>query len=94
MGSKLDFTLPENLTIAQAHALHDELEALIEKAEADELVLHAAKVSRADTAGMQLVLALVNASKERQMGLVWDQPSQKFLDAAKILGIETALGLH
>ncbi|WP_370978916.1 lipid asymmetry maintenance protein MlaB [Agaribacterium sp. ZY112] len=94
MPDKLEFTLPESLTIAQAHALHDELEALIEKKEADELVLHASNVGRADTAGMQLMLALVRFGKERQMSISWDQPSEKIISAAKILGIHSELGLH
>ena len=94
MAQRLEYKLPDSLTITHAHTLHDELEALIEKNQADELVLHAADVSRADTAGLQLMLALVKSSKERQMAVIWDHPSQKLLDAAKILGIQSALNLN
>lgn len=90
----MNFSFPENLTISNVHSLHDELEVFFEKESGDELILHAENVTRADTAGMQLALALVNLSKERQMAVVWSGASSKFSEVANILGLSDALGLH
>jgi len=94
MTQAVDIELPENLTIANSHAFHDELEAVIEKQPSNDLVLHAEKVNRADTAGLQLMLAFVQSSRERQVNVVWDKPSTTLLDTAAALGITTTLGLH
>jgi anti-anti-sigma regulatory factor len=93
MASKLDYKLPENLTIANVNSVHEELEALMGKQECDEIVLKADKVKRADTAGLQLILAFVNAAHASHIELVWNKPSQDLCDAATILGLASALGL-
>lgn len=90
----VEITLPESLTVAHAHALHDEAEALLNKERAEELIVHADKVSRADTAGLQLLLAISKAAKERQIPLSWDQPSEKLVQVAAILGLNETLELH
>lgn len=92
--SAVEMNLPENLTISQAHALHDEFEELLNKENTEQLVVRAAKVARADTAGLQLMLAVVQVTKERRIDLKWDQPSEKLKETAYILGLNDALGLH
>lgn len=92
--SAVELHLPENLTISKAHALHDEFEALLNAETAEEIVVYADKVSRADTAGLQLMLAVVKLGKERQMGMVWTKPSDTLIDVAHALGLKEALGLH
>lgn len=94
MANSLEFSLPENLTISHAHTLHDQLEALLETGSCEKLVMHAEHVSRADTAGMQLLLALMKVTKDRHIGLVWDQPSKKLIETAEVLGLRSALELH
>lgn len=94
MSSTVDFTLPDNLTIASVHGLHEKFESLIDTEDCDELVIHAKAVSRADTAGVQLLLALVHESKDRRIAISWDAPSEKLTSAATILGLENALGFH
>jgi anti-anti-sigma factor len=94
MSQAVDIELPENLTISNAHKFHDELEELIEKQPSSDLVLHADKVNRADTSGIQLILALVQSSKERQVNVSWEKPSDTLIDAATVLGLSTSLGLH
>lgn len=92
--SAIEMKLPENLTVAHAHALHDEFEELLNKKNIDQLVVHAAGVNRADTAGLQLMLAVVQATNERQISLSWDKPSENLIQVAVTLGIRDALGLH
>jgi len=94
MGTTVSFNLPENLTIANIHGLHEQLEALVDKKECDSIVLTAEAVQRADTAGLQLLLAFVHASRERQIDITWDHPSQKLRTAADILGLSKPMGIN
>ncbi len=93
MASKVDFNLPENLTISKVQQLHEEMEVLLGKKDCDKVVLKANKVQRADTAGLQLLLAFVNATKEGHIDLNWSKPSDNLCEAARVLGLDTALGL-
>lgn len=94
MAATVDISLPENLTIANVHGLHEELEALVGQHENDRVVIHAESVNRADTAGLQLLLAFVHTAKEHQITLDWQEPSEKLISAANVLGLEEALGIH
>lgn len=94
MAVQSELNLPENLTITQAHALHDEIETLMASELSEEVVVNAGNVVRADTAGLQLLLVLVQTSKERQADVVWKSPSEKFIEVARTLGLTAALGLH
>ena len=90
----VEMVLPDNLTVAHAHALHDELEIVLNKENTEELIVHADKVSRADTAGLQLMLSVVQVTRERHIGLKWDKPSEKLIEVAQILGLKNELGLN
>lgn len=94
MADSVNFQLPENLTVANVHGLHEELEALVDQHDHDHIVLLADSVMRADTAGIQLLLAFVRSAKERQIALDWNNPSDKLIAAATVLGLDDALGLH
>ena len=90
----VEMALPKNLTVAQAHALHDEFESVLDKDNTEELIIHAESVARADTAGLQLMVAVAQVAKERQIGLTWDKPSEKLVEVASTLGLNDALGFH
>ncbi len=94
MTASVDFQLPQDLTIANAHALHEQLEALVDQKDHDRIVLHASAVARADTAGIQLLLAFVNSAREHSIDLDWDKPSATLVNAANVLGMERALGIQ
>lgn len=94
MPATNEFQLPESLTIVQAQSLHDQFEQLVEQESCEQIVLRADTVERTDTAGLQLLLALVLAAKDRQINLVWDRPSAGLLAGASTLGLRQALGLH
>ena len=94
MAERIEFHLPESLTIANVNSLHEEFEALVNQPDCDKVVLQGRDVHRTDTAGVQLLLAFVFASRERQISIDWDQPSQKLINAASLLGLDTELGIH
>ena len=94
MASAIDFHLPENLTISNVSGLHEELEAMVNRQDCDKVILQAQDVQRTDTAGIQLLLAFVNASRDRQITVDWDKPSEKLCTAASLLGLDGALGIH
>ena len=94
MANAAEINLPENLTITNIHPVHELLEAMVDDQTHDQIVIHAAAVQRADTAGIQLLYAFAKAAKERQITLDWDQPSAKLISAAEILGMKDSLGFH
>lgn len=94
MSSEVSFQLPENLTIASVQGLHEQLETLVDQHDHDKIIIQASAVKRADTAGLQLLLAFVNTTKDRQIKLDWNTPSEKLLAAAELLGLEGDLGIH
>jgi anti-anti-sigma regulatory factor len=94
MAHTLNYELPEQLTVANVQTLHEQLEHMVDDAKNDHIVLQASGVQRADTAGIQLLYALVVAAKERQITLSWDNPSEKLRIAAQILGMSEQLGIH
>lgn len=94
MANSVEVDLPENLTIANIHPVHEKFEALVDDKANDHITIHAAGVSRADTAGIQLLHSFVVAAKERQISLEWDNPSEKLCSAADILGMKEFLGFH
>ncbi|TVZ38589.1 ABC-type transporter Mla MlaB component [Alteromonadaceae bacterium 2753L.S.0a.02] len=94
MAHAVDFNLPENMTIANIHGLHEEFEALVDKQDCDQVNLHGQAVTRADTAGLQLLVAFIQATRERQINVTWDHPSEKLCTAAELLGLSQAIGIH
>lgn len=94
MSQNVEFQLPETLTIASIQPLHEQFEALIEDKNCDAILLKAADVQRIDTAGVQLLYALVMAAQERQIPLNWQAPSASLRQSAQVLGLASALGIH
>lgn len=94
MASTVNFSLPENLTIANIHGLHEEFEALVDRTDCDAVVLKGDSVQRADTAGLQLLVAFMQATRERQIQVTWDHPSEKLCNAAEIIGVDRVIGIH
>jgi len=94
MASSTVVDLPDNLTVANIHPIHEQFEALVDDKSNDHITIQASEVTRADTAGIQLLHAFVVAAKERQITLDWDSPSEKLCLAADILGMKKILGIH
>ncbi len=94
MAQTAEYELPESLTVAAIHPIHEQFERLVDDQANDHIILHASAVQRADTAGIQLLYALVVAAKERQITLSWNSPSEKLRTAAQVLGMAGHLGFH
>jgi anti-anti-sigma regulatory factor len=93
MVNTTEFELPENLTIVNIHSIHEMFEAAIDDNVHDQILINAEKVQRADSAGIQLLQALLIAAKERQIHVLWRNPSLKLISVAEVLGMKASLGL-
>lgn len=83
--------LPESLTIATAESLHEQLGAFT--AEAGGVVLNAAAVVRADTAGLQLIYAFMQNLHKNEVTCSWCDVPDILSDAAAQLGLRELLSL-
>lgn len=63
-------------------------------AQAGELRLDAGQVSRVHTAAMQVLCAFVLARRQAGLSTVFDNVTDTFRDAARLLGVLQALGLE
>ena len=83
--------LPENLTIANAEALYNELDA--HSSGSQDVILNAQEVARADTAGLQLLYLFQQTLQQHQASVLWQSPSTALLEASEQLGMKHHLGL-
>lgn len=92
MASKTTFTCGEHLDITEAAGLYARLQKSLSKS--SHIEIKADAVSKADTAGLQLFVALAREVANTGGGLTWKKPSQTLIDTAKLLGLDRELGLH
>lgn len=85
-------TLPATLTIQSVATDHKELCDRISSLETP-VQLEAGAVEEIDTAGMQLLLALVNELNSQSITSEWQTPSEVLIQTAAILGMTEALAL-
>lgn len=80
------------LDIASVGELHARLTSLITTKQA--VTIDVSKVERIDTAALQTLSAFVKAAHENNIPFTWyEQPSQAFRNAAKLLGLTGILSL-
>jgi len=84
-------TLGANCCVKDAIALKSSLCAVVETP--DSVVLDAAAVERVDTATMQLLCAFVRERAAHSRGVVWHGVPSALSDAARLLGLQSHLGL-
>lgn len=89
MSSPIVVNLPESLTIANAEALHQQLEAVVEKH--INVTLNAESVSRVDTAGLQLLHAFCVEQRDHQLTVDWVSMTSILKDSAELLGLSESL---
>lgn len=92
MASKSSISCGKCLDITQAEKLQKRLLAALEKN--CDIELTGESVDRADTAGLQLLLALHKAVKQQGTTITWKHPSETLITTAQRLGIATELGLR
>lgn len=91
MASKSSLSLGKTLDISAVSGLQERMLKALEKA--DELELKANNVERVDTAGLQLVLCLRRELMQRGGDVAWKKPSDKIVETARLLGLDSVLGL-
>jgi len=91
MAVKTTFSCGESLDITEVASLQARLHKSLQKSSTIEL--KADDVKKADTAGLQLFVALARDVSNTGGALVWKKPSQALIDAARLLGLEKELGL-
>ena len=92
MTNRTSFSCGENLDIANATSMHQRLQKSLQKSATIEI--KADKVSKADTAGLQLLAALAIEATNRGGSLIWKKPSETLLTTARQLGLSQALMLQ
>jgi len=85
------FALPEALVLQTAAAVYPDFEQALDR-EGD-LRIDAGAVTRVDTAGMQLLLALAHSARQRGRKLEIQNAGELIVGKAKILGFSADLGL-
>ncbi|MEE8056578.1 MAG: STAS domain-containing protein [Pseudomonadales bacterium] len=91
MAAKTSFSCGVSLDVTAATALQSRLQKALKKSSTIELKVDA--VEKADTAGLQLLLALAREVGDVGGRLIWKKPSKVLIDAACLLGIDQELGL-
>ncbi len=91
MSNAVTVDLPENLTIANAESLYNELDQYISGSK--DVVFSANDVARADTAGLQLIYVFMRTLKQHEAEVSWSSPSSALIEASEQLGLKEHLGL-
>lgn len=91
MANKSSLSCGKSLDITQAEKLQKRLLAALEKN--CDIELSCESVERADTAGLQLLLAFRKATNQQGTNIIWKNPSEVLLASAQRLGIAAELGL-
>lgn len=87
----VDIVLPANLSIAEIETVYGDISSRL--SEEGPIDLDAGAVERIDTAGVQLLLALIREGERNKRPTRWTATSDALLNCAEILGLKTALGL-
>ena len=91
MSGGSSFSCGEALDIVHVEGLRQRLQKSLAKSSSIELKAHL--VSKADTAGLQLFIALNQHVHALGGSLNWKKPSPTLVHAAKLLGVTQAIGL-
>lgn len=78
-------------TIQNITQLHERLSRALESGL--KIEIDAGAVTNIDTASLQLLLILTRTATELQREVVVDFPSERFIEAAKLLGLDELLGV-
>ena len=91
MTSKTTFSCGESLDITNALSLYARLQKALQRSTTIEL--KAESVQKADTAGLQLFVSLIQELNTTGGQIIWKKPSPALLSAAEQLGLSTQLKL-
>ncbi|MBL4827748.1 MAG: STAS domain-containing protein [Spongiibacteraceae bacterium] len=91
MATNSNFTCGSALDIANVNTLLARLNKTLEKTST--ITIKADKITKCDTAGLQLFIALKQEISQTGGQLIWKKPSEALINSAKLLGLDQALGL-
>lgn len=86
------FSCGKSLDIASVQQLKPRLAKSL--ARGSSIELKADQVEKADTAGLQLLLAVSHQAAAQGGRIIWKKPTEKLLEAARLLGLSSELGLE
>lgn len=86
---KLD--LGTKCTIIRAEELHAQMESLIQSGH--DIEIDASKIEQIDTSALQLIMTFQQNLLQDGRKLSWLQPSDQTIETAKLLGLDTHLGI-
>lgn len=84
-------TLNAHLDITEAKTTHEQLSEAINAG--DIISIDASRVERADTAGIQLLLAFKKLVEKQKKQIQWESPSRALSRSIKKLGLTDAIGI-
>ncbi len=91
MTGKTSFSCGELLDVTVVSSMHSRLQKSLMKS--SNVEVKAEEVEKADTAGLQLFVALKKEISDTGGKLVWKNPSKALIDSARLLGLDKELGL-
>ncbi len=91
-SEKNTLVLESSQNIQNVSVLHDKLVQMLDQFEVIEI--DASSVSTIDTATLQLLIVLKQSAVKVQKQVVIDFPSDRFIDAAELLGLSEMLGVE
>lgn len=92
MAETSRITLEKNNDISKVEQLHERLESLLEAACAVDI--DASAVERIDTSTLQVLTAFVGTMGKHHLNARIVRPSQGFLDAVRLMGLQQSLRLN
>ena len=78
-------------TIIRAEELHKQMEDLLQTGH--DVEVDASQIEQIDTSVLQLLLSFHQSLSQDGRSLSWKTPSEQTLASAKLLGLDTSLGL-
>lgn len=92
MGTPYQVTLPDNLTIATAENLYNDLSQYAQGGK--DVEFEAKGVQRVDTAGLQILYVFMKTLAEHETKVIWKSTSDCLLQTSEQLGLTEALALQ
>ena len=85
--------LPPYLGIAQVAEMYTNIQSLLNTM-SKKIEINAGEVESVDTAGLQLLMALIKQSRTNGIQIVWETISPKLMKSAELLNIKPMLSIH
>lgn len=92
-GDHLSLKLAGQLTISNSVAFNESIKQEIEKPGMSTLGLDGSQCQQIDTAGFQLITALIEYAKKESIAFKWVGVSESMVETSRLLGLQKTLGI-